>query len=123
MPLIQPSPNRLLQALPTAELEALRPRLELVELVKEAVLVEAGNPLTHVYLPQSGAISMMVRLSEGQSIEVATVGRDSVFGAAAALDGGVSLTDAVVVLPGTASTLDVADFRAIADRSVALRAT
>ena len=121
MPLIQPSPNRLLQALSTAEFEALRPRLELVELVKEAVLVEAGNPLTHVYLPQSGAISMMVRLSEGQSVEVATVGHDSVFGASAALGGGISLTSAVVVLPGTAAILDVADFRALADRSVAFR--
>jgi CRP-like cAMP-binding protein len=119
---IQSSANQLLQGLPPAELEILRPRLGFVELVRETVLAEAGGLLTHVYLPHSGAISMMVRLSEGQSIEVATVGRDSVFGAAAALDGGVSLTDAVVVLPGTASTLDVADFRAIADRSVALRA-
>ena len=49
------------------------------------------------------------------------VGRDSVFGAAAALDGGISLTDAVVLLPGTASILDVADFRAAADRSAAFR--
>ena len=117
----QRSANQLLQALPAAELEILLPRLGSVELVKETVLVEAGGLLTHVYLPHSGAISMMVRLSEGQSIEVATVGRDSVFGAAAALDGGISLTDAVVVLPGTASTLDAADFRAIAGRSAAFR--
>jgi CRP-like cAMP-binding protein len=118
----QHSANQLLQALPAAEREILRPHLGLVELVRETVLVEAGGLLTHVYLPHSGAISMMVRLSEGQSIDVATVGRDSVFGAAAALDGGVSLTDAVVVLPGTASTLDAAEFRAIADRSVVFRA-
>ena len=32
--------NLLLQALPAAEFEALRPRLELVELVKDTVLVE-----------------------------------------------------------------------------------
>jgi CRP-like cAMP-binding protein len=38
--------NLLLQALPAAEFEALRPRLELVELVKDTVLVEAGAPLT-----------------------------------------------------------------------------
>ena len=119
---IRPSSNRLLQALPAAELEALRPRLEFVELVRETGLVEAGGPLTHVYLPHSGAISMLVLLSEGQTVEVATVGRDSVFGAAAALDGGISLTSAVVMLPGTASVIDVADFRAAADRSIILRA-
>jgi CRP-like cAMP-binding protein len=92
-----------------------------VELVRETVLVEAGGPLTHVYLPHSGAISMMVRLSDGQTVEAALVGRDSVVGAAAALDGGISLTDAVVLLPGTASILDVANFRAAAERSVIFR--
>lgn len=121
MPSISPLSNHLLQSLPAAELEALRPRLEAVELVRETVLAEAGRPLTHVYLPHSGAISMMVRLSDGQTVEVAMIGRDSVFGASAALDGGISLTSAVVVLPGTASILGVAEFRAAADRSVAFR--
>ncbi len=118
----QPSRNLLLRALPTEEFEVLRPRLELVELTKDAVLVEAGAALSHVYLPLSGVISMVVRLSEGQTVEVAMVGRDSLFGASAALDGGISLTDAVVVLPGTAAILNVADFRAAAERSAALRA-
>jgi CRP-like cAMP-binding protein len=116
------STNQLLQSLPAAEFEALRPHLGFVELVREAVLVEAGAPLTHIYLPESGIVSMTVRLSEGQSVEVALVGHDSVFGASAAFDGAFSLTDAVVLLPGTASILDAADFRAAADRSVALRA-
>ena len=118
---IAPMRNHLLQAMPAAEFEALRPHLEFVELVREAVLVQAGAPLTHVYLPHSGVISLVVSLSEGQTVEVAMVGRDSVFGAAAALDGRISLTDAVVMLPGTASILDVANFRAAADRSGAFR--
>ena len=121
MPSIRTSSNHLLDSLPTAEIEALRPRLGTVELVREAVLVEAGRPLAQIYLPHSGAIAMMVRLSEGQTVEVATIGRDSVFGASAALDGGVSLTAAVVVLPGTASVLDAADLRAAAERSVIFR--
>jgi CRP-like cAMP-binding protein len=118
----QLSTNHLLQSLPAAEWEMLRPRLGFVELVRETVLVEAGAPLTHVYLPHSGAISMMVRLSEGETLEVATVGRDSVFGALAALDGGISLTEAVVVLPGTASILDAVNLRAVTDRIPAFRA-
>jgi CRP-like cAMP-binding protein len=118
---IDHSTNHLLQSLPAAEFEILRPHLEFVELVRETVLVQAGAPVTHVYLPQSAVLSMMVRLSEGQSVEVALVGRDSIFGAAAALDDGISLTDAVVRLPGTASILDVGYFRAAADRSGILR--
>jgi hypothetical protein len=50
-------PNHLLRSLPVAEPEALRPHLEAVELAKETVLVEAGAPLTHVYLPHAGIIS------------------------------------------------------------------
>jgi CRP-like cAMP-binding protein len=121
MSFISLSRNHLLHSLPAAELEALRPHLEPVELVREAVLVEAGSPLTHVYLPHSGVISLVVSLSAGETVEVAMVGRDSVFGAAAALDGRISLTDAVVMLPGTASVIAVADFRAVADRSIAFR--
>ena len=121
MPSVLHSSNQLLQALPSADFELLRPHLQISELVREAVLVEAGAPLTHVYLPQSGVISMRNSLLEGQTVEVAMVGPDSVFGAAAGLADGVSLTDAVVRLPGTASMLDVARFRAVADRSIALR--
>jgi CRP-like cAMP-binding protein len=114
-------PNHLLRALPAAEFQALRPHLEIVELVREAVVVEAGGPLTHVYLPHSGVISMRVRLSEGQTVKVATAGRDNIFGTSAALGAGISLTDAVVLLPGAASVLGIACFRAAADRSAALR--
>ena len=122
MPSIPRPTNHLLQALPAAEFEALRPRLAFVELVRETVLVEAGRPLTRVYLPHSGAISMMIRLSEGQTVEVATIGRDSIFDVSAVLDGGISLASAIVVLPGSASVLEVTEFRAIAGRSVAFRA-
>lgn len=121
MPSVQHFANRLLQALPSADLELLRPHLQIGELVREAVLVEAGAPLTRVYLPQSGVISMRNSLLEGQMVEVAMVGADSVIGAAAGLADDVSLTDAVVLLPGTAAVMDVAHFRAAADRSATFR--
>jgi CRP-like cAMP-binding protein len=114
-------PNRLLQVLPIAEFLSLHPHLESVELAKEAVLIEAGAAIQQVYLPHGGAIAMMVSLSEGQTVEIAMIGRDSVVGASAALDGGPSLTDAVVVVPGAASVLKAADFQAAADQSRTLR--
>jgi CRP-like cAMP-binding protein len=120
---IAPFRNHLLQSLPAGELEILRPHLELAEMVRETVLIEAGALQTQVYLPHSGIISMMVSLSDGQSVEVAMIGRESIFGAAAALGGRISLTDAVVLLPGTTSVLDVAHIREAADRSAAFRAT
>ena len=121
MPSAQRPPNRLLQALPEADYEALRPHLEVAVLVRDAVLVEAGDALSRVYLPHAGAVSMVVNLSEGQTVEVAMIGRDGVVGASTALVDGISLSDVVVLFPGTASTLDTALFRAAAERSAALR--
>jgi CRP-like cAMP-binding protein len=114
-------PNQLLQALAAAEFETLRPRLKSFAMVRDAVLVEAGTALTHVYLPDSGAISVAVRLSEGQTVEVAMIGRDSAVGVVEALGDGVSLTDAVVLFPGTASVIEIADFRAAVAQSSAFR--
>jgi CRP-like cAMP-binding protein len=113
--------NRLLQVLPAAEFQSLCPHLETVDLAKGSVLSEAGVPPQHVYLPHGGVVSMMVSLSEGQTVEVAMIGRDSLIGAAAVLDAGPALTDAIVVVPGTASVLKAADLRAVTDRSSVLR--
>lgn len=113
--------NHLLQALPASDLDSLQPHLQSVELVREAVLVEAGAPLTHVYLPESGIISIVVRLSEGQRIELAMTGRDSIVGASAAFVDAASLSEASVLLPGSAFVLDVASFRAVAEGSAVFR--
>ena len=105
------SPNHLLASLSGSDFELLGPHLRSVELVHEAVLAEAGDPLARAYFPHSGVISLVVSLAEGEMVEVAMVGRDSVFGASAALDGGVSLHDAIVQLPGAASIVDIARLR------------
>jgi CRP-like cAMP-binding protein len=121
MPTDQRPPNRLLQTLSAADFAIARPHLEIAELATGNVLVEAGRRLTHVYLPHSGIISIMVSLSEGQAVEVAMIGRDGIVGASEALCDGISMTDAMVLCPGTASVIAVADLKAIADRSAAWR--
>jgi CRP-like cAMP-binding protein len=121
MSTIQRPPNQLLRALPAADFEALRPRLKPFEMVRQTVLAEAGVPSAHVYLPHAGAVSLMVNLSEGQTVEVAMIGRDSVIGAAESLGNDMSAIDAVVLFSGTASIIDITDFRTIADQSPTLR--
>jgi CRP-like cAMP-binding protein len=123
MDAIPQSPNHLLAALPAADFELLRPHLERVELVQEAVLVGAGDRLTKVFFPHHGVISLVVSLAGGGMVEVAMIGQDSVFGASAALDGNISLTDAIVQLPGVASTLDVRVLRTVASHSIGFRTT
>lgn len=121
MPTVEHRPNLLLQALPEAEFEALRPHLEVVNLEKHAILIAIGAPVTRAYLPHAGAVSIVVGLSDGQTIQVAMIGRDSIVGASAALGDEMSMTEAVVSLPGTASAIEIGVLRAIAGRSSAVR--
>jgi CRP-like cAMP-binding protein len=117
------SPNRLLTSLRPADLALLRPHLVPIELKNETVLFEAGDKVDRVYFPHSGIISLVVELSGGQAIEAAMIGRDSMLGAMAALDGAVSLNKAIVQLPGHGEVLEVAHFRKVAEQSISLRTT
>lgn len=121
MPVDQRPPNRLLQILSAADFVAVHPHLEVVDLARGNLLVEAGERLTHVYLPHSGIVSIVVSLSQGQAVEVAMIGNDGIVGASEALCDGISLADAVVLCPGKASMIAVADLRAIASESAAWR--
>ncbi|MBR0988247.1 Crp/Fnr family transcriptional regulator [Bradyrhizobium liaoningense] len=113
--------NQLLQMLDAADLDLLRPHLTTVEMVRKSVLGEAGAALRHVYFPHGGSVSITVGLSEGQMIEVAMLGRDSVVGGGAALADGIAPTDAVVLFPGAASVLEIAAFRTVAAASPPFR--
>ena len=118
---IQRPPNQLLQALPAEDFELVGARLRPLQLIRETVLVEAGVAPAQIVFPHGGAVSIVVNLSEGQSVEVAMIGRDSVVGACEALGDGVSLTDAIVLFPAAASAIELGDFRAVATQSPALR--
>lgn len=111
--------NRLLQSLPAADFEAARPHLEVVHMSRDLRLVEAGRPPGQIWLPHSGIVSLVVNLSEGQTVEVAMIGRDGAIGALEGISDGIALTDAVVLCPGTASVLAVADLKLLAGQSVA----
>ena len=116
-----PPPNRLLQMLDAADFELVRPHLVTIGLVRETVLAETGATLRHVLFPHGGTVSITVGLSEGQTIEVAMLGRDNIVGGSAALADGIAASDAIVLFPGTASALEITAFRAIAAASVPFR--
>jgi CRP-like cAMP-binding protein len=120
---IRRSPNHLLASLRDEDFELLRPFLHVVTLPREAILAETGQEVRRVYFPHNGVISIVVSLSLGEMIEVAMVGRDSVYGGFAALAEQRALNNAIVQLPGTASVIDVAHVRAASEQSATLRAT
>jgi CRP-like cAMP-binding protein len=81
------------------------------------VLAAAGEALENAYFPHSGIISLVVRLIHGDTTEVAMIGRDSVFGASAALVGPLALTTAIVQSPGMCSALPIKWLKTAADQS------
>ena len=116
-------PNNFLASLPAKDFELLRPHLKPFDMVHEDLLFDTGDIIHWVYLPHSGVISLVVGLADGQLIEAAMVGRDSLVGSSAALDGGVALNRGIVQVEGTASILDVKILREVADQSAIFRTT
>jgi CRP-like cAMP-binding protein len=115
------SPNGFLSSLTADDFELLRPHLRVADLGPETVLVEVDEALKRAYFPHRGVVSLVVKLARGEHVQIAMIGRDSVFGAFAALGDPVGLNTAVVLVPGVASTIDLDQLRNAADQSVTLR--
>ncbi|MBR0796466.1 Crp/Fnr family transcriptional regulator [Bradyrhizobium jicamae] len=117
------SPNGFLSSLSAGDFELIRQHLRPVDLATDAVLVEAGDMLKRAYMPHKGVISLVVKLARGEHVQVAMVGRGSIFGAFAGLSEIRSLESAVVLVPGIATAIDIEPFRAAVAQSPSLRAT
>ena len=113
--------NLFLAALPEKELALLQPFLRPVDIDQGEVLSEPGEIVSHVLFIESGMVSLLTTMQDGSAIESATLGREAVFGALAALGAHRSNTRAVMQIPGRALQMRVADFRAAVDRSPVLR--
>jgi len=117
-------PNGFLASLQAEDYELIRPHLRTVDLVQGAGLLEVDEILKRAYLPHEGVISLIVKLAKGDNVQIAMVGRDSIFGAFSALsDDSTALNSAVVLVPGVASTLDIDRLRAAAEQSATFRKT
>jgi len=112
-----PTANLLLASLSPSDAAALFPHLKSVHLTQQKVLFEAGDPIRAVYFPTSAIVSLVVALSTGEMIEAAMVGRDGVVGAAASLDGKISLSRAIVQLAGDAMLCEVSTLKGAAMQS------
>lgn len=116
------SPNGFLSSLAADDFELIRPHLRAAELGQNMVLVEFDESLRRAYLPHKGVISLVVKLARGEHVQIAMIGRDSIFGAFSALGDAIALNAAVVLVPGTASTIDLDQLGIAAEQSPTLRA-
>ncbi|HZZ14272.1 MAG TPA: Crp/Fnr family transcriptional regulator [Paraburkholderia sp.] len=72
--------NQLLAGLPEDERVRVLAHLVPVSMPLGEVIYEPGDRLTHVYLPTTAIISMLHVTQNGQSAEIAVVGRDGILG-------------------------------------------
>ncbi|HYO98704.1 MAG TPA: Crp/Fnr family transcriptional regulator [Pyrinomonadaceae bacterium] len=79
-PSLPTTANSILNSLTCAEYERLAIYLEPVEMRLGEVLCRPEQPITHVYFPSRGTISLVSTFEDGGSVEVGMVGNEGMFG-------------------------------------------
>jgi CRP-like cAMP-binding protein len=103
--------NRLLSALPAAELRVLEPHLERVDLPRGHLLHAADGPIESIWFPETGVISLRVTPRCGGAADIGTVGREGFVGHAVLFGDMTSVVEALAQVPGTALSLPVGAFQ------------
>jgi len=118
----QQTANLFLQSLSPTDFELLRPDLRAVQLNHAQVLFDLGGNIENIYFPESGIISLVVPINEGDAVEAGMIGRDGVVGASSGLDGSEALNRAIVQVAGSGVMIDPRAARAAIKASESLRA-
>jgi CRP-like cAMP-binding protein len=113
--------NRLLQALSAEAYELLAPHLEESDLPRGAVLTQPDQPLTRVHFPRSGLVSVIAVYSDGNTIEMAAVGREGCVGLQGLLGSENATARYIVQVPGTVGRINVPRLRSIMDANAEIR--
>ncbi|MGI4765305.1 MAG: Crp/Fnr family transcriptional regulator, partial [Janthinobacterium lividum] len=103
--------NRLLSSLSQDDFALLEPKLKRVPLPLNLVVIEAHQPIQHVYFPESGIISTVADTEEGR-IEIGVVGREGFVGVPVILGVDSTRHKSLVQGTGEALSIDVQDLRA-----------
>ncbi|OWO94872.1 Crp/Fnr family transcriptional regulator [Rhizobium esperanzae] len=97
--------NRLFDLLPEGELATVVSHLEPCDTPRGFVMAKAGATIDYAYFPCSGVGSIINISPEGNRVEAGLFGRDGFAPTAAAIDGGISVTEVTVQVPGFAYRL------------------
>jgi CRP-like cAMP-binding protein len=112
--------NRVLKSLPAEELELLRAELERAPLTFRQVLQDIDQPLTHLWFPRTGVLSMVSEMEDGSVVEVATVGREGLVGISVVLEADEMAQRIFAQIEGEGDRIPVERFRALRHQLPAL---
>ncbi len=101
-----PARNQLLDALPPAEFERLRPHLELIAQPLGQVIYEPGTHLQHALFPTTCILSLHYVMASGASAETTGIGNEGMVGVALVMGGETTSSSCMVQAAGHAWRLD-----------------
>jgi CRP-like cAMP-binding protein len=114
--------NRLLAALSPEDWARLEPQLEAVELPFDQTIHATGGPVDAVSFVETGMVSLIVTLEDGEQVEAGIAGPEGLVGVPLVHGNSHSVTEARVQMEGTALRIGAAAFRAEMERSAGFRA-
>jgi CRP-like cAMP-binding protein len=104
------SGNWLLDRSPKEEFERLAPFLEPVCLGAQQALYDVNDPISHVYFPKTGMISLVTLLEDGRQVESGTIGREGLVGLPIVLGFGYSTHRIMCQVPSDSLRLPISPF-------------
>ena len=116
-----PLANRFLAHLPESARRDLGPHLKPVSLGLHVILYEFRGPIDQIYFPAGAVTSSLTTMSNGDAIEVATVGNEGVVGHTAALGGKVSPNKVIVQIPDGSLRIETRTFKDLIAKGGPLR--
>jgi CRP-like cAMP-binding protein len=114
--------NLLLQSLDASAAEEIMPILVRVPLKPRVVIEQPGERVTHVYFPESGVISTVVKGADGRAAEAGITGIEGVTGTSTLLGDDRSPSEGIVQLAGDAYRVDTEDYLSFLERHPDFRA-
>jgi len=108
--------NQLLASLPAADLDALRPHLELVSLELAYPLIRPQEPIRHAYFPITSLASLVVVLEDGSTVESGSVGREGMVGIPIVLGAGTTPMQTIIQIAGDAFRVEADAIKAQFER-------
>ncbi|MEH2462235.1 cyclic nucleotide-binding domain-containing protein [Nostoc sp.] len=100
-----------LRALPASDYQRLISHMKLVRLSNRQVIYESKEPITQVYFPQNGVISLVTEMEDCSTMEVGIVSNESMVGIPIILGGNTTITKVFVQVSGTAMQMDAGVLR------------
>jgi CRP-like cAMP-binding protein len=112
--------NRILAALPKAEIDRLKPHLSPVTLKVRTQLLD-GHAEQHAYFMETGLASVVLTLANGATVEVGVIGIDGVVGMPMLLGAGKMPGETFIQVAGSAYRIDATLLKAEFERDGKLR--